>query len=75
MSNNSIHITKVSAILENGDAVLDLPPELVEELGWEVGDKLDYDVRDGSIYITNKTKESRECRSTSNLPQQNLNNV
>lgn len=75
MSNTKVHITKVSAVLENGDAVLDLPPELVEELGWEVGDKLDYDVRDGSIYLTNKTKESRECHSTSNLPQQNLNNV
>lgn len=75
MSKNRVHIAKVSAILENGDAVLDLPPELVEELGWEVGDKLDYDVRDGSIYVTNKTKESRECHSTSNLPQQNLNNV
>lgn len=75
MSNTKVHITKVSAILENGDAVLDLPPELIEELGWEVGDKLDYDVRDGSIYLTNKTKESRECHSTSNLPQQNLNNV
>lgn len=75
MSNTKVHITKVSAILENGDAVLDLPPELIEELGWEVGDKLDYDVRDGNIYLTNKTKESRECHSTSNLPQQNLNNV
>jgi bifunctional DNA-binding transcriptional regulator/antitoxin component of YhaV-PrlF toxin-antitoxin module len=75
VSNTKVHITKVSAILENGDAVLDLPPELVEELGWEVGDKLDYDVRDGNIYLTNKTKESRECHSTSNLPQQNLNNV
>lgn len=75
MSNTKVHITKVSAVLENGDAILDLPPELVEELGWEVGDKLDYDVRDGSIYLTNKTKESRECHSTSNLPQQNLNNV
>ena len=75
MSNTKVHITKVSAILENGDGVLDLPSELLEELGWEVGDKLDYDVRDGNIYLTNKTKESRECHSTSNLPQKNLNNV
>ena len=75
MSKTKVHIAKVSAILENVDGVLDLPPELVEELGWEVGDKLEYDVRDGSIYLTNITKESRECHSTSNLPQQNLNNV
>ena len=75
MSKTKVHITKVSAILENGDGILDLPQELVEELGWEVGDKLEYDVRDGSIYLTNTTKESRECHSISNLPQQNLNNV
>lgn len=75
MSNNKIHITKVSAILENGDAVIDLPTEMIEELGWLSGDKLDYDVRDGNIYLTNKTKETRECHSISNLPPENSNSA
>jgi bifunctional DNA-binding transcriptional regulator/antitoxin component of YhaV-PrlF toxin-antitoxin module len=75
VSNNKIHITKVSAILENGDAVIDLPTELIEELGWLIGDKLDYDVRDEKVYITNKTKETRECHSISNLPQQSSNSA
>ena len=36
--------------------------ELMEELGWKVGDKLDYQMKDGSVYVTNLSlKERKEC--------------
>ena len=34
--------SKVLEICDNGDAIVELPEELMEELGWKVGDKLDY---------------------------------
>ena len=45
-----------------GDAIVELPEELMEELGWKVGDKLDYQMKDGSVYVTNLSLEERkEC--------------
>jgi len=39
-----------------------LPEELMEELGWKVGDNLDYQMKDGSVYVTNLSlKERKEC--------------
>lgn len=37
----SKHVGKVIDILENGDAVIELSPAMVSELGWCEGDKLD----------------------------------
>ena len=34
--------SKVLEICDNGDAIVELPDELMEELGWKVGDELDY---------------------------------
>jgi uncharacterized membrane protein (UPF0127 family) len=54
--------SKVLEICDNGDAIVELPEELVEELGWKVGDKLDYQMKDGSVYVTNLSlKERKEC--------------
>jgi hypothetical protein len=54
--------SKVLEICNNGDAIVELPEELMEELGWKVGDKLDYQMKDGSVYVTNLSlKERKEC--------------
>lgn len=57
MSNS--FICKVSEICENGDTVIELPDELVNELDWRVGDELDYSLEDKSVIIKNLTKEKR----------------
>ncbi len=55
--------TKVSEICENGDAIINLPDELVEELNWQVGDTLDYQLKENSVYIKNLSKEKRDVSS------------
>ena len=45
-----------------GDAIIELPDELVEELDWRVGDKLDYNVKDKSVIITNLSKNDRSSK-------------
>jgi bifunctional DNA-binding transcriptional regulator/antitoxin component of YhaV-PrlF toxin-antitoxin module len=47
------YTSKVLEICENGDAIIELPTELVEELGWKVGDVLDYEEKDGKIFVKN----------------------
>ena len=57
MSNS--FICKVSEICENGDAIIEFPDELVNELDWRVGDELDYSLEGKSVLIKNLTKEKR----------------
>jgi formylmethanofuran dehydrogenase subunit D len=52
--------SKVLEICDNGDAIVELPDELMEELGWKLGDKLDYQMKDGSVYITNLSLKDRK---------------
>jgi hypothetical protein len=47
------HTSKVLEICENGDAIVELPDDLMEEMGWKVGDVLRYEEKDGKIYIKN----------------------
>ena len=42
-----------------GDAIIEIPDKLIEELDWRVGDKLDYKLEGKSVVITNLTKEKR----------------
>jgi AbrB family looped-hinge helix DNA binding protein len=36
---------------KNGDAIIELPPELLEEMGWKEGDTLDISEKDGRVII------------------------
>jgi hypothetical protein len=36
----------------NGDCFLELPDELIESLGWQEGDLLDWDVRSNGIILS-----------------------
>jgi S-adenosylmethionine hydrolase len=53
--------SKVLAIDCFGNAIIELPDELVEELDWRVGDELDYKLEGKSVIITNLTKEERNA--------------
>ena len=53
---------KVVAIDVFGDAIVELPDELVEELDWRVGDSLDYKLEGKSVIITNLTKNERSLK-------------
>lgn len=37
---------------QNGDAFITLPDDLIEELGWQEGDILDWDIRGNGIILT-----------------------
>jgi bifunctional DNA-binding transcriptional regulator/antitoxin component of YhaV-PrlF toxin-antitoxin module len=50
--------SKVLEICDNGDAIIELPPELLEEVGWKEGDTLNIEQReDKRIYIS-KVKDA-----------------
>jgi antitoxin component of MazEF toxin-antitoxin module len=59
-----IYTTKVTEICENGDAIVELPDELVKELNWQIGDTLDYQLKDGAVFIKNLSKEKRDASAT-----------
>ena len=45
------YTANVVSILENGDAVLQLPDDLLEDLKWSEGDVIDLDIKDGNIIM------------------------
>lgn len=52
MQQDKVYSAEVVEILENGDAILQLPPELCEQLGWVEGDTVSIDKEeDGKIII------------------------
>jgi hypothetical protein len=59
-----IYTTKVLEICENGDAIVELPDELVKELNWQIGDTIDYEMKNEAVYIKNLSKEKRDASVT-----------
>ena len=52
--------SKVVEICDNGDAIIELPPELLEEMGWKEGDTLDISEKDGKVIIKKIDEEERK---------------
>jgi len=52
--------SKVVEICDNGDAIIELPPDLLEEMGWKEGDTLDISEKDGKIIIKKIDEEDRK---------------
>ena len=52
--------SKVLEICDNGDAIVELPPELLEEMGWKEGDTLDISDENGKIIIKKIDEEDRK---------------
>ena len=57
MKNPKIYTSKVLEICENGDAILELPPEMCEDLQWKEGDTLNISEEKGAI-ILKKVKDA-----------------
>jgi antitoxin component of MazEF toxin-antitoxin module len=55
---SKVYHADVLEICDNGDAVLEIPPELMKDMGWEVGDVLNVDVEGEKIILKNITKEN-----------------
>jgi formylmethanofuran dehydrogenase subunit D len=51
MQPNKTYISKVLEICDNGDAIIELPPELCEELQWKEGDTLNISEEKGAIIL------------------------
>jgi hypothetical protein len=47
------YTSKVLEICDNGDAIVELPNELMEEMRWKLGDVLNYEEKDGKIFVKN----------------------
>lgn len=47
------YTSKVLEICDNGDAIVELPNELMEEMRWKLGDVLQYEEKDGKIFVKN----------------------
>ena len=56
---NKIYTGRVVDILENGDAILELPPELCEDMGWKEGTVLNLDYQDGVVVISEINNDDR----------------
>ena len=48
---NKTYESRVLEILDNGDAVIEIPQEVMDELGWKVGDVLDCFVEGDKLII------------------------
>jgi bifunctional DNA-binding transcriptional regulator/antitoxin component of YhaV-PrlF toxin-antitoxin module len=67
------HTSKVLEICENGDAIIELPDELMEEMGWKVGDVLRYELKDEKVFIKNisiNDTDRHEQQGTDTVPKQ-----
>ena len=58
---SKIYTSQVIEICENGDAIIELPDELMEEMGWKTNDLLNIEYVDGQV-IVSKIKETRMKR-------------
>ena len=50
---------EVVEICENGDAILQLPPELCEDMGWKEGTVLNIEYKDGAVYLNEVKTETK----------------
>jgi formylmethanofuran dehydrogenase subunit D len=58
--------SKVMDILPNGDAILELPPEMCEELGWKEGDTISITQEQEGNIIIKKIKDGDSNNSLDN---------
>lgn len=52
---NKIYISSVVEICENGDAIIELPQDLLNEVGWKEGDSLNIEEKNGAIILSKVT--------------------
>lgn len=60
---NKIYTANVIDVLENGDAILELPQDLLDEVGWKLGDTIYIDDRDNSIVLSKVINSNGENKT------------
>ena len=50
---NKIYTAKVVQIVESGDAILQFPKNMIENLHWKVGDRLEIDIINDQVIMKN----------------------
>ena len=58
MKKSKTFTSKVLEICDNGDAIIELPPELLEEVGWKEGDTLNIEQREDKLIYISKVKDA-----------------
>ena len=58
--NEKTYIAEVVEVCENGDSILQLPPELCEDMGWSEGTVLNIELVNGQIVLS----EVKDASST-----------
>jgi len=41
---------------KDGNVILPIPKEIIDTLGWKEGDDVEFDIKDGSVYISKANK-------------------
>jgi antitoxin component of MazEF toxin-antitoxin module len=57
---SKIYTSQVIEICENGDAIIELPDELMKEMGWKTNDLLDIDYVNGQVIVSKITETRRQ---------------
>ena len=57
---SKIYTSQVIEICENGDAIIELPDELMKEMGWKTNDLLNIDYVDGQVIVSKITETRRQ---------------
>lgn len=60
MNESKTYIAEVAEICENGDAILNLPDDLLKDMGWGEGTVLNVELVDGSIVISEVNRDDRD---------------
>lgn len=56
MNESKTYIANVVEICDNGDAILELPPELCEDMGWKEGTAVNIELVDGQVVLSEVIK-------------------
>lgn len=59
MNESKTYTANVAEICENGDAILELPTDLLEDMGWKEGTVLNLEMKDGVLYME-EVKDKKE---------------
>ena len=51
MNESKTYSAKVLEICDNGDAIIELPPELCKDMDWKEGTVLNLEMKDGVLYM------------------------
>jgi len=59
-------LTTVQQYDDSEDLYIEIPEQIIEELGWEVGDTLNWDIEKGNTIVLTKVQDTEESQGQSN---------